>query len=107
MSYGAQTMQDTQGQVVDAKQGDETAAYELRIKVEELQDGGDYRYVATSPDLPNLVVAGDSTEEVLTLAPQVALALIASMKASGDPLPTSVRPIGPAPFVSHVTAPKI
>ena len=63
--------------------------YDLRIKVEELTDGGDYRYLATSPDLPNLLVAGDTAEEVLVLAPQVAAALIASMKAAGDPLPAS------------------
>ena len=98
-------MQDEQAPRAEVERAANAAAYELRIEVEELQDGGDYRYVATSPDLPNLVVAGDSTEEVLTLAPQVASALIASMKAAGDPLPTSLRPIGPAPFVSHVTAP--
>ncbi len=53
--------------------------YSLRIIVEALDDG-DYRYLATSPDLPNLIVAGETPEEVLSLAPQVASALIASMK---------------------------
>jgi predicted RNase H-like HicB family nuclease len=43
--------------------------------------------LATSPDLPNLLVAGDTVDEVLSLAPQVAAALIASMNAAGDPLP--------------------
>ena len=28
--------------------------YDLAIHVEETHDGGDYRYVATSPDLPGL-----------------------------------------------------
>ena len=42
--------------------------YDLAIHVEEIQDGGDYRYVATSPDLPGLLVAGDTAEEVLSLA---------------------------------------
>ena len=60
--------------------------YSLRIIVEALDDG-DYRYLATSPDLPNLIVAGETPEEVLSLAPQVASALIASMKAFGDQLP--------------------
>jgi predicted RNase H-like HicB family nuclease len=55
-----------------------------------VHDGGDYRYMATSPDLPNLLVIGDTTEEVLTLAPQVASALIASMKAVGDALPETL-----------------
>jgi predicted RNase H-like HicB family nuclease len=61
--------------------------YELQIKVEEMRDGGDYRFLATSPDLPNLIVAGDTAEEVLALAPQVASALITSMKAAGNSLP--------------------
>jgi predicted RNase H-like HicB family nuclease len=54
---------------------------DLEIEVEELDDGSDYRFVASSPDLPNLTVVGDTVEEVLVLAPQVASALIASMKA--------------------------
>ncbi len=57
--------------------------YELRIEVEELDDGGDYRYMGTSPDLPNLIVVGDTVEEVLALAPGVAQALIETMRA-GD-----------------------
>jgi len=76
--------------------------YDLAIEVEELDDGGDYRYMATSPDLPNLIVVGDTTEEVLSLVPQVAAALIASMKAAGDPLPETLRVIPSLPFVSRV-----
>lgn len=63
--------------------------HELRIEVQELTDGGDYRFMATSPDLPGLIVAGDTAEEVLNLAPQVAAALITSMRQSGDPLPAT------------------
>ena len=63
------------------------ALYDLEIEVEELNDGSDYRYLATSPDLPSLIVVGDTMEEVLALVPQVAAALIASMKAAGDRLP--------------------
>jgi predicted RNase H-like HicB family nuclease len=51
---------------------------DLKIELEELNDGGDYRYMATSPDLPGLLVVGDTAEEVLALAPQVASAWIAS-----------------------------
>ncbi len=69
--------------------------YSLRIVVEELSDTRDYRYMATSPDLPNLIVAGDTPDGVLRLAPQVASALIASMKASGDKLPPFPSPSGP------------
>ena len=42
------------------------ALYDLKIEVQELRDGSDYRYMATSP---NLIVVRDMTEEVLTLAP--------------------------------------
>jgi len=79
--------------------------YDLAIEVEELDDGGDYRYMATSPDLPNLIVVGDTTEEVLSLVPQVAAALIASMKAAGDPLPETLRVIPSLPFVFRVAVP--
>jgi len=79
--------------------------YDLEIRVEELKDGGDYRYLATSPDLPNLIVAGDSAEEVLALAPQVASALIASMQAAGDSLPATLRVIPSLPFASRVAVP--
>jgi len=82
-----------------------TTVYDLSINVEELPDGGDYRYLATSPDLPGLIVAGDSIEEVLTLAPQVGAALIASLKASGDPMPASLRTIPSTPFACRVLIP--
>lgn len=77
--------------------------YDLRIEVEELDDGSDYHYIAVSPDLPGLIVVGDTTEEVLTLAPQVASALIASIKAAGDSLPDTLKPIPSLPFTSHLT----
>jgi predicted RNase H-like HicB family nuclease len=66
-------------------------AYELRIEIEELDDGSDYKYMGTSPDLPNLIVVGDSIEEVLALAPGVAQALIETMREHGQPLPPLVQ----------------
>ena len=57
--------------------------------------------MSTSPDLPNLIVAGDTPDEVLGLAPQVASALIASMKAHGDKLPATLRPVQSLPFTSQ------
>jgi predicted RNase H-like HicB family nuclease len=54
--------------------------YELRIEIEELNDGGDYKYMGTSPDLPNLIVVGDTVDEVLARAPGVAQALIETMR---------------------------
>ncbi len=79
------------------------ALYDLRIKVEELEDDGDYRFMATSPDLPGLIVAGDTEDEVLALAPQVASALIVSMKAAGDPLPKKLRAISSLRSIAHIT----
>jgi predicted RNase H-like HicB family nuclease len=79
--------------------------YDLQIEVEELHDGSDYRYMATSSDLPNLIVVGDTVEEVLDLAPGVASALIASMRAAGDPLPETLRVVSSTPFRSHVMVP--
>jgi predicted RNase H-like HicB family nuclease len=76
--------------------------YELAIRVEEIKGEGDYRYLATSPDLPGLIVAGKTAEEVLALAPSVASALIASMKAEGDPLPETLRAVSSLPFESRV-----
>jgi len=76
--------------------------YDLQLTVEALDDGGDYRYIAVSPDLPTLIVVGDTVEEVLSLAPQVAAALIASMKAAGDKLPDTLRSIPALPFASRL-----
>jgi len=76
--------------------------YDLQLTVEELNDGSDYQYLATSPDLPNLLVVGDTVEEVLASAPQVAAALIASMKAAGDTLPASLTRIPTLPFASRL-----
>ena len=76
--------------------------YDLQMTIEELTDGGDYRYMAASPDLPNLIVVGDTIEEALALAPQVASALIASIKAAGDKLPDSLQLLPALPVVSRL-----
>ena len=76
--------------------------YDPALRVEEILDGGDYHYLATSPDLPGLLVAGDTAEEVLSLAPSVAGALIASLQAEGDPLPATIRPLSSFPLITHV-----
>jgi hypothetical protein len=44
---------------------------DLEIELEELDDGGDCRYIATSPDLPGLLVLGKTAEEVLALTPRL------------------------------------
>jgi predicted RNase H-like HicB family nuclease len=63
----------------------EECVYDLRLEIESLNDGGDCRYVGSSPDLPNLIVAGDTIEDVLAQAPGVARALIETMRGIGQP----------------------
>ena len=77
--------------------------YELRIQIEELDDGGDYRYLGTSPDLPNLIVVGDSVEEVLAHAPGVARALLETMREHGMPTPPLIK--APQPWQTQVLVP--
>ena len=76
--------------------------YGLKLHVERLEDGGDYHYLATSPDLPGLLVAGDSPEECIIMAPQVASALLTSMLEAGDPLPPHLQELKDLPFQSSV-----
>ena len=76
--------------------------YGLKLHVERLEDGGDYHYLATSPDLPGLLVAGDSPEECIAMAPQVASALLTSMLEAGDPLPAHLQEMKGLPFQSSV-----
>ena len=76
--------------------------YGLKLHVERLEDGGDYHYLATSPDLPGLLVAGDSPEECIIMAPQVASALLTSMLEAGDPLPSHLEEVKDLPFQSSV-----
>lgn len=76
--------------------------YGLQITIEELDDGSDFCYMAVSPDLPGLIVVGDTVEEVWSLAPQVAAALIASIKAAHDELPSTLRVNPVLPFESHL-----
>jgi predicted RNase H-like HicB family nuclease len=77
--------------------------YELRIQIEELDDGGDYRYLGTSPDLPNLIVVGDSVDEVLAHAPGVAHALLETMQEHGMPIPSLAK--APQPWQTQVLVP--
>ncbi len=64
--------------------------YSLKVEIEQLKDS-DYRYMATSPDLPNLIVAGDTIDEVLAEVPVVARALIETMRETGQSLPEALK----------------
>ncbi|MCK6624642.1 MAG: type II toxin-antitoxin system HicB family antitoxin [Anaerolineae bacterium] len=64
--------------------------YNLRLTIEPLADG-DYKYMATSPDLPNLIVAGDTIDEILADAPAVIRALLETMQETGQSLPETLK----------------
>lgn len=74
--------------------------HSLKIQIEPLEDG-DYRYMATSPDLPNLIVAGDTVDGLLAEVPVVARALIETMHETGQPLPDSLRAAS-APYQANL-----
>jgi antitoxin HicB len=59
----------------------------IRLHVEPLEEGG---YVATSPDVPGLVVEGRSLVEVAEIARDVARKIAESCIEHGDPLPPAL-----------------
>ena len=67
--------------------------YKITLDIEHLPEGP---YLGTSPELPGLVVQGNSVQEVLELAPDLAHDLIAVMVETNQPLP---------PEIEMVTAP--
>ncbi|MBN2517244.1 MAG: type II toxin-antitoxin system HicB family antitoxin [Candidatus Altiarchaeota archaeon] len=59
----------------------------INIKIEKLEEGG---YLATSEDFEDLMAQGDTIEETIEIARDVAKKLIESYEEHGDPLPQSV-----------------
>ncbi len=59
----------------------------IRLHVEPLEEGG---YVATSPDVPGLVVEGRSLVEVAEIARDVVRKIAESCIEHGDPLPPAL-----------------
>jgi predicted RNase H-like HicB family nuclease len=64
--------------------------YKITLEIEHLPEGP---YLGTSPELPGLVVQGDSVQEVLALAPNVAHDLIAVMVETEQRLPSGVETV--------------
>lgn len=58
--------------------------YKITLEIDQLPEGP---YLGTSPDLPGLVVQGDSVQAVLQLAPDIAHDLIGVMIETGQALP--------------------
>jgi len=64
--------------------------YRITLEIEHLPEGP---YLGTSPELPGLVVQGDSVHEVLRLAPDLAHDLIAVMVETNQPLPAGIETV--------------
>ncbi|HYN22852.1 MAG TPA: type II toxin-antitoxin system HicB family antitoxin [Thermoanaerobaculia bacterium] len=64
--------------------------YKITLELEKLPEGP---YLGTSPDLPGLVVQGDSVEEVIQLAPDVAHDLIAVIIETNQQLPPGIETV--------------
>jgi len=64
--------------------------YKITLDIEQLPEGP---YLGTSPDLPGLVVQGDSVQEVLRLAPDVARDLITVMVETEQQLPAGIETV--------------
>jgi predicted RNase H-like HicB family nuclease len=55
-------------------------SYRLALEIEQMEDGS---FMGTSPALDGFLVLADSVEEVISLAPGVAKALIDTMRDDG------------------------
>ena len=64
----------------------------IHLHIEPLEDGG---FLATSPDVPGLVVDGDTIAEVIETAKVCALAIKESCIANGFPVPPALVRQGP------------
>jgi antitoxin HicB len=56
----------------------------IRLEIEPLDEGG---FVATSPDVPGLVVDGQTVEEVIDIAQSLVPVMMESYLEHGDPAP--------------------
>ncbi|MCG3152633.1 MAG: hypothetical protein GEEBNDBF_01935 [bacterium] len=69
----------------------------IRLEVEALEEGG---YVATSPDVPGLVVEAESIRGIAKLAPDIARLIYESCVENNLPIPPALRPLdAPSPKI--------
>lgn len=71
-------------------EGRDSVTYRITLELKRLAED---RYLGTSPELPGLVVQGDSLQEVLSLAPEVAHDLIAAMVEADQRLPPGIETV--------------
>ncbi len=60
----------------------------IRLEIEPLDEGG---FVATSPDVPGLVVDGQTIEEVIDIAQSLVPVMMESYLEHGDPAPPALQ----------------
>ena len=77
------------------------AKYILPVEIQSLEEGG---YLARSPALPGFLVQADTVDEVISLSPGVAQALIETMREKGVALPQALQAVEP-PFHAHLLVP--
>ena len=76
-----------------ARRAKSNPSFLLPLEIEQVEPGV---YLAKCKSLPGLLVQGDSVDEVVRIAPQVAQALVAAMRAKGVALPKALRvPLSP------------
>ena len=61
----------------------------LRLHIERLPEG---KYLATTDALPDLLAQGDTLDQAIEFARDVARKLLESYREHGDPIPSSLRP---------------
>jgi antitoxin HicB len=67
----------------------------IRLHIEPLAEGG---FVATSPDVPGLVVERRSITEAVEIAPGLARKIVESCLEHGDPLPPAFAKVRKPPL---------
>jgi len=77
------------------------AKYILPVEIQPLEEGS---YLARSSAMPGFLVQADTIEEVISLSPGVAQALIESMREKGVPLPQTMEEVEP-PFHTDILVP--
>jgi antitoxin HicB len=60
----------------------------IRLHIEPLEEGG---FVATSPDVPGLVVDGQTVEDVIDIAQSLVPVMMESYLEHGDPAPPALQ----------------
>lgn len=73
-------------------------AVNLRIETEQEEDG---RWIAEVPDLPGVLVYGDSRDDAVARVKALALRALADRLENGEPVPQAADFFSVAPVSTH------